>query len=222
MELLPQTILDTITTASRPGLEYIWIDSLCIMQDDEEEKLVDIAHMADIYSQADFTISASSAAAVADGFLQDHPVPQPKMPFSPRYLSQTGAEGRVTMCAEPTPLDVPDPINSRAWTFQERVLSPRLVEFPSTQIRWRCNSIQKCHAGCPPESPWKRLFETPQIATSNRLYQMDALEAFTEWNGLVRAYSDRSLSYPPDKLIAFSTIFLWNMRIYSVELGIST
>ncbi|KAF4470986.1 HET-domain-containing [Fusarium albosuccineum] len=203
---LPKTIHDAITTVSRLGLHYVWIDSLCIVQDDRQEMTQDIADMDRIYSHAYFTLSASSASNVSEGFLHDRVILKSSTPVSLRYISESGAEGNLIVCSEPAPADMPDPINSRAWTFQERVLSPRLVDFSTTQVRWRCNSAQKSESGCPPKSAWKNHFETSFIVGKAQESQRRTQEIQQEWNGLVTGYSNRDLTYAADKLVAFSAI----------------
>ena len=49
---LPQTIKDAIIVTAELGLEYLWIDALCIIQDDDADKGVELARMGDIYSKA--------------------------------------------------------------------------------------------------------------------------------------------------------------------------
>lgn len=66
---LPATIQDAIQVTLGLGFHYLWVDSLCIVQDDPDELIHEIAKMASIYSQAVVTISAISAAAAGDGFL---------------------------------------------------------------------------------------------------------------------------------------------------------
>ena len=68
---LPAIIQDAMTITSRLGLRYIQIDSLCIIQNDSRDQNYEIGEMPSIYSQATVTISASRAASVWEGFLQD-------------------------------------------------------------------------------------------------------------------------------------------------------
>ncbi|EEU36687.1 uncharacterized protein NECHADRAFT_86482 [Fusarium vanettenii 77-13-4] len=203
---LPRTLQDAITTTHRLEIQYIWIDSLCIVQDDGNEKAQDIAQMGDVYSLAYITLSASSASTVTEGFLQNRSIPQPLTPIALRYVNESGVEGTIIATSEPIPEGMPDPINSRAWTFQERVLSPRLVDFSSTQVRWRCNSAERCDSGCPPRTTWKVHFETSWVVDGTSNPSRTLTDIQEQWNHLVTAYSQRNLTYPADKLIAFSAI----------------
>jgi hypothetical protein len=203
---LPKTLRDAVVTTSRLNLEYIWIDSLCILQDSHEEKTEDITQMDRIYSHAYITISASSASSVTEGFLDHRQMPQSMTPISMRYLTRSGVESNLLVCAEPTPRDIEDPINTRGWTFQERVLSPRLIDFSTTQVRWRCQSLQATEAGCPAESVWANYFATSFIVSASNPLRSEGKDDEREWSHLVSAYSSRNLTYGSDKLIAFSAI----------------
>ncbi|KAM0281356.1 hypothetical protein ACHAO9_010727 [Fusarium lateritium] len=159
-----------------------------------------------IYSHAYITISASSASRATEGFLDNRQVQQSMTPISSRYLTRSGVESNLLVCAEPTPRDVEDPVNSRGWTFQERVLSPRLVDFSTTQVRWRCQSLQVTQAGCPAESVWANYFPTSFIVSTPDPMRSDGKDNKREWSRLVAAYSSRNLTFGSDKLIAFSAI----------------
>jgi hypothetical protein len=190
-------------------IPYIWIDSLCIVQDDVVTKAEDIAQMANVYSHAYITISASSSAAASEGFLQDRHIPRSMQPFALRYNSSTGMEGRILVTGEPSPDDMRDPINSRAWTFQERILSERLIEFSSTQVRWRCRSKQSCEAGFPPKRRYEKFFHDSLILAdlaSSAADGHDSVILLGDWAGLVNSFTRRELSDPGDKLLAFSAV----------------
>ncbi|RTE83031.1 hypothetical protein BHE90_002463 [Fusarium euwallaceae] len=118
---LPKMLQDAVISTHRLGIQYIWIDSLCIVQDDSNEKAQDIAQMGEVYSQAYITLSASSAASATEGFLPNCSIPQPLTLVALRYVNESGVEGTIIATSEPIPEGVPDSINSRAWTFQERM-----------------------------------------------------------------------------------------------------
>ncbi|KAF1967828.1 hypothetical protein BU23DRAFT_437355, partial [Bimuria novae-zelandiae CBS 107.79] len=68
---LPQTLQDAVIFTRRLGLSYLWIDSLCILQDSVQDKHREIAGMASIYQDALVTIAATSASTCIEGFLSD-------------------------------------------------------------------------------------------------------------------------------------------------------
>jgi hypothetical protein len=131
---LTKPLRDAVATTSRLDLEYIWIDSLCILQDSQEEKPRDITQMDRICSHAYATLSASSASHVTEGFLGNRQVSQFMTPISLRYLTRSGVEINLLMCEDPTPRDIEDLINTYGWTFHERGLPPSLIYFSKKNL----------------------------------------------------------------------------------------
>jgi len=68
---LPKTIEDSIIATRKLGIKYLWIDSLCIIQDSIEDKDKEIVSMAGIYKNATITISAAATTDCGQGFLED-------------------------------------------------------------------------------------------------------------------------------------------------------
>ena len=69
--ILPQTIQDAIRVTRALGILFLWIDSLCIIQDSDEDKHRELASMRDVYRYAYVTIDAARTAMVTEGFLHD-------------------------------------------------------------------------------------------------------------------------------------------------------
>jgi hypothetical protein len=63
------------------GIRYLWVDSLCIAQDDEADKSEEIKNMGRIYKNAAVTIAAASTTSVHDGFLEDRSIPITEFPI---------------------------------------------------------------------------------------------------------------------------------------------
>jgi hypothetical protein len=82
MDALSQSIVDAITVCRNLNFRYLWGDALCIVQDDEKEKLADIALMHEIYKKATVTIVAASAKSAEEGFLRSKPLPSCSLPYS--------------------------------------------------------------------------------------------------------------------------------------------
>jgi hypothetical protein len=201
---LPNTLQDAITVTHRLGLRYVWIDCLCIVQDDDQDKASEISRMPEIYKYSYITLSASSAATCYDGFLQDRDLKSKLQPFALRCRNECQGEGHIILAAEYRPIDHPDPVNARAWTFQERLLSHRLLDFSTTQIRWRCQTSKKHHGGChlnfPDHYPGSNFINDAAMSS----YDAEKWDGI--WETLVSEYSQRSLSFEQDKLLAFSAI----------------
>ncbi|KAI0823231.1 heterokaryon incompatibility protein-domain-containing protein [Trametes gibbosa] len=78
---LPQTIRDAIHIAHALGFQYLWLDTLCIIQDSDEDKRHELALMHRIYRDAFLTIVAASATKVSEGFLQERAMAVPHSEF---------------------------------------------------------------------------------------------------------------------------------------------
>lgn len=113
---LPQTIQDAAIITRGLKIRYLWIDVLCIIQDDEKDKKTEIENMGRTYKSASLTISAATAKTAEEGFLR---VPEARIPiYSP--------SGDIAVALLTLPKE---PIADRAWTFQEQVLSPCILHF---------------------------------------------------------------------------------------------
>ena len=139
---LSNTFRDAVTVARRLGFRYLWIDSLCIIQDNRDDWLKEAAQMSRVYSNATFTISAAHARAgdvgcfkQRDG-LRHFPVILcfPHVKGDARMVFQT--YGRPEEMYDPDP-----PLYGRAWVYQEQILSPRSLIFDGSQLRWQCLSM---------------------------------------------------------------------------------
>lgn len=145
--MLPATIQDAVTLTRKLKFRYLWIDALCIVQDEFVEKIKEIAKMDAIYASATLTISASRASHVHEGFL--HPYPNTLSPgFRFRFRDPGGKVSKVVLQTKEEShhrssfwtLNASGPTHSRAWTMQEHILSTRLVSYGSMSIGWDCQS----------------------------------------------------------------------------------
>ncbi|KIJ55253.1 hypothetical protein M422DRAFT_219839 [Sphaerobolus stellatus SS14] len=110
---LPQSIKDAIKCTHGLKLRYLWIDSLCILQDSEEDKDSEIPRMCDIYHNAYVTIIAASARKVSEGFLQERREPiDSELPF----WCPDGQLGTISVDQEGrSPEGGVEPVDRRAW-----------------------------------------------------------------------------------------------------------
>jgi hypothetical protein len=142
LSTFPQTIQDAVKVCRSIGINYIWIDALCIVQDDIKDKASEIAKMGAIYRGAALTIAAASAASSTDGFLQDRTFEEAygNLFRVPYYHKQDGniTRGSILLSELRIRDRHQDPLDERGWTMQEDMLSVRLLRFGSTQTTWRC------------------------------------------------------------------------------------
>jgi hypothetical protein len=207
---LPRTFQHGITVAASLRLNYIWIDSLCIIQDDSLDWENESSKMAGIYENAVLTIAASSSAGDADGFL----VPRSEI------LGEV-LEGTVDMQPEspgmPTiPITLrpqldhysefaPDePLELRAWTFQERLLSRRALLFSSHELRWECNTTPDCECGLNKQA--EDFFSPHPYTFESSLSSGDENSSSIWYEEIVPRYTKGMLTKPEDKLPALSGV----------------
>ncbi|KAL2071805.1 hypothetical protein VTL71DRAFT_13040 [Oculimacula yallundae] len=151
MHTLPPLFRDAVTITRELGYKYLWIDSLCIVQDSEEDRTREIAEMGTIYKNSVLTISADNCLNCNDNILGP-PSPardisyteqgcfsskntfRSKMYTFPRsVVSRSDSHSRDVEVAKSRGL-----LRTRAWTLQELVLSPRTVQWLPFQVEWSC------------------------------------------------------------------------------------
>ncbi|KAI0325302.1 HET-domain-containing protein [Cubamyces sp. BRFM 1775] len=233
--ILPQTIRDAIRVTRTMGVRFLWLDSLCIVQDSQEDKHRELARMRDVYRHAYLTIDAASARSVNEGFLENQrPLdPEHTLPFvCPRDSTRSSLEGKglvgeiylssqyyvheATMDLHTRgdkPGELPQSHTARrAWCLQETLLSTRSLVFTSETVQLRCYT-QTQNVGGASHDPE---FDLPRLpgAVFHPDRQIDIAPDDSEgrrsiresWYRIVEDYTNRSLSYPSDKLIAFAGV----------------
>ena len=203
---LPKTIKNAMSLTNSIGIPYLWVDSLCIIQDDLHDMESQITAMDRIYSCATLTIAVTSGDNADSGLSG--------MGTRSRDFQQNFAKIQGMYLAN-RPLSffcaVNDSVwNSRAWTLQERMLSPRTI-FVAEQ---RCFFCCQCRSNAFIESsdPFENGIAGPRDGTSgdtgrigNILVSKRAVNIRT-YHQIVETYTSRQLSYPSDILNAFRGI----------------
>lgn len=139
--LLPRNFQDAIRVTRALQVSYLWIDSLCIVQDDLEDWRQEASRMGHVFSNAYCTIAASSAAASDEGFLTCRTSP----PLFATIETPGGGILRVSEFMEDYHRDLElAPLNTRGWVLQERALSTRTLHFTKTQVYWECGEGIRC------------------------------------------------------------------------------
>ncbi|KAL1880554.1 hypothetical protein VTK73DRAFT_5567 [Phialemonium thermophilum] len=216
---LPKTFRDAVTVAWRFSVRYLWIDSLCIVQDSAEDWARESVRMHSVYANSVCNIAASASDTPDGGLFRS------RSPEDVLY-------GRIDVQISPKcrkRFDIWDqfymdrltegPLSRRGWVFQERVLSPRVLHFSNHQIVWECFEMEKCEtfpkfSPYPAEAVFPRRLKTVselaemQLASSSLAEEDKAMSVgvYHQWTHLVQAYSQCSLTCTDDKLIAMSGI----------------
>ncbi|KAJ8123212.1 hypothetical protein ONZ43_g783 [Nemania bipapillata] len=155
VEKLPKMFQDAITATRNLGIRYLWIDSLCIIQDDNgADWAAELRTMEDVYSLAHVTLAASSAPSSLVGFLERPnrafavmPYPNPNPHAGDGDGDDDGSRSLlyIAEAIDDFQTHVEDAVlNTRAWVLQERALSRRTIHFTSTQVYWECGEGVHC------------------------------------------------------------------------------
>ncbi|KAF2141989.1 uncharacterized protein K452DRAFT_249737, partial [Aplosporella prunicola CBS 121167] len=221
MERLPQTIRDAVQVTHKIGLRFLWIDSFCIVQDDEYELAEQTAHMHQIFRSAYVTIAATAARSCTDGFLIHERRLQSSIDWNLCQVTahcKNGTVGAVVVGENEAskdgsePQHFSEPLSQRGWTLQETMLSSRILSYSSTQLRWYCPTRAAVDGGYTDTSgplygldPGMSYFR-PRPLIRWFCGRWDSLRYPFDWLDLVDQYRYRKLSYPSDALPAISAI----------------
>lgn len=134
-DAISYTIRDAMRLVALLGERYLWVDSLCICQDDMDNKMTQISNMGNIYGQAMLTIVAAYGESAQAG------LPGVR-PFSRNSIQHTEVVQNILLANEILHLDeelLKSYWNTRGWTYQEKELSKRCLIFGENQVYFQCN-----------------------------------------------------------------------------------
>jgi hypothetical protein len=198
---LPATMKDCVTVAAQLDVQYIWIDALCIMQDDKDDWAVQSQQMSRVFENALFVVAACSSPNTSTPFLGLQ-APSMRLNSATFRLSSLDRDlnhvrARNVECIRHS--FVEGPLEGRGWTWQERKLSARSINFTSEQVIWHCKEAEFYEHGMimnRHQSPWSM-----EVATRTG---KDEVLYHDAWLDCMGDYSPRQLTYDTDRLPAVS------------------
>lgn len=228
---LPKTIADAAWFTHQLGLAYLWVDALCILQDDKEDKILEIPRMGQYYGDATVTLCAASAETCYKGFLPPSPPAENPAayifgPVALRARPSKGSqqEGNIQVFREVDYFNsqlVRNPIVHRGWTLQESLLSRRMLIFSSQHLYFSC---REANASCGGREPIPKprfigVYESrvPGVHTIASLQR--SYPAVKTWDTVVGEYTRRGLGVAADKLPAISAMAASVVRMAREERG---
>ena len=191
---LPKTISDAVTLTKEMGKRYLWVDSLCIVSNDPEDKASQIPAMTSVYGNAILTIIAAAGDDANHGLpgigsfrpgykvadLGRYQIVQSHLNLYQRSIEQTTWA-------------------TRAWTYQELILSPRSLIFFETHVEWLCRRTE-----------WYEQLdlEHPNFNVKRRrVYPEEQVKLeISDYHDLVLEYTRRNLTFETDIVNAFAGI----------------
>ena len=202
---LPRTFQDAITVTRSLGLRYLWVDSLCIIQDSLSDWEKQCMEMARIYRDSYVTLAGPAASGCETGFLHLRPTSdQVTIQLDDEELELEVAlscydVGGESHCFWP---ERDSPLAKRAWVLQERMLSGRTLYFGTSRMYLECHtnvSFEDCH--------YPIVWEEKGVDMVIK-HKVDDLHGETDrfkyWYALVSTYSGLDITKRTDRLPAFS------------------
>jgi hypothetical protein len=225
---LPQGYRDAIHLTRKLGVRYIWIDSLCIIQDNDDDWKEQASQMAPIYQGAHVTIAATKATSPSDSYFSISPPQYQATRLSHRDSHGTTRHAYVrrtiphffssTAAAEPNYSLNPSPLLRRGWVFQERLLSPRILHLGAVEMAWECN--EACACECMGETQTyasePRWAHTKGSHARNLAAATDENDIQPDWRSTVQNYTRTLLTFDKDVFPAISGV-VKNMQRYRTD-----
>ncbi|XXH03768.1 hypothetical protein Hte_010174 [Hypoxylon texense] len=214
---LPKNYRDAIYFCKLLRIRYLWIDALCIIQDSSKDWACESLKMASYYGNCTVCLAATRSPDHDGGFQpvntrMEYQLPGVTGPASRLFVTEKLPEVPHFWSATNYPHEEHYPLLTRAWVYQERRLSPRLLHFCGNELVFEC----KQHTACECDSvavdsykdrdSWTKAYET-YYATHHDVTKVDNMTKIQhEWHSWVRAYSRLNLTYVSDRLPAISGV----------------
>jgi hypothetical protein len=201
---LPQAIQDAVLVTVGTGIPYLWVDALCIVQDDDDDKADQILQMHRIYRCSYVTIAASVSSGSTEGFLHNRNQLQPLKVcgrlddnvFSdlilspvPELLTQEGVYYEASL-----------PLFQRAWTFQETHLAKRIISYSHQGLMYRCQLSTHTEGIDNIEDIDIHYAIDPGNS------QFNSIPHPHSWQAIMMAYAQRQLTVVSDKLLGIAAM----------------
>ncbi|KAH7082151.1 heterokaryon incompatibility protein-domain-containing protein [Paraphoma chrysanthemicola] len=188
--VMPRTFQDAVCFVRNLDIDYLWIDSLCIIQDSESDWQEQSADMASIYQNAYITLAATASADSSGGCFtpdclrSDHS-------YEPLAILKFSDGTERELYFRRTPNNKSVPLLDRGWAYQERVLSARVLHFAGQELVWECGFSFDSESGS---------FDFAKHFSHSKKNR-DLV-----WKRILRDYAKLSLTFPNDIFPALSGI----------------
>ncbi|KAH9203772.1 heterokaryon incompatibility protein-domain-containing protein [Leptodontidium sp. 2 PMI_412] len=218
---LSKTFQDAIKITRELGLRYLWIDSLCIIQDSVSDWENQAAVMGDIYSGSYITIAATWSADGSGGCFSNRNAFEAYSEVIISHFDANQSSGGIFIRERPLhdarPGGNDRPLNTRAWVMQEYYLPSRIVKFDDTEIIFECITERRCECGeydledvgadlKSPIKPWGIEIALKSKKTFQRWPDENEVIQSLTWLLAVQSFLARDVTYESDRLPAISAL----------------
>ena len=215
-ELLPKTMREAIRMTHLLGIPYIWIDALCIVQDDREEWQNQAAQMHNIFRGSQLTIAAGQSSDSSKGCFPTREC-LPGTGFVSNIEAADEVKARAGRLFRLYNGDVRNKainsniLSTRGWTLQEQLLSTRIATYSEPHLLWHCHSCFATESG---------LVLDPDFIQSSAIsflyqdiLQDERLRQFT-WRQIVENYTLREFTHPSDRIPAIAGLIQYFSSLF--------
>ncbi|KAH7075981.1 heterokaryon incompatibility protein-domain-containing protein [Paraphoma chrysanthemicola] len=226
LDSLSNVVQDSITVCRGLTIRYLWIDALCIVQGEDGDFTEEAARMIDIYGGSTINITAAATTNTTQHFLVFRNALE-VMDCALDFGIDGGRRGYIRnkgLCSgarESNRRPGDYHVDSRAWTMQERFLSPRSIYFGPTGMHWECRKGIACEFDVDVDA--ERLHKRPEWHQSaklnlklehNKVSLLSNCRPVTDqviamrhvWNRVLTCYTAMELTNHTDKLVALSGV----------------
>ncbi|KAI1083879.1 HET-domain-containing protein [Whalleya microplaca] len=212
---MPLTFQDAVDFTRSLDVKYLWIDSICIIQGDRKDWRHEAGKMLQVYGNAHVTLACtfghSSTSGLRSKSVEDGSIKLAELRLGqnlcPIYMRRDHLEGGLRH-----QIPIWGPLFHRAWTYQERMISPRVLYFTEREIIFECFSAKSCE--CDYIQPLGR--DVPEVESSKEMFFKGVIDGYRDawpsdisyiWTDqIVPEYSILGLTLPRDRLPAIGAI----------------
>lgn len=215
MGQLPKVFQDAIHVSHELGISYIWIDSLCIIQDSTEDWTLEAKRMGGVYVNGEFNIAATGYKDGLSGlfgerkaFSHVHIPMHMECELFTEFHLEAVFEGLYVAAShgEFSRHVVYSPLNSRGWVAQERALSPAIIHYTPEKIYWECNECIASEAFLDGSHIWEQTEGAGRDRIRSLSLQSEREDMYSFWRTFLSRYAGMDMTYEKDRLPALAGI----------------
>lgn len=202
---LPATIRDAVYVCRRCHIQYLWVDVLCICQNDKAEWEMEVSNMANVYGGSEFTISALASSKTSEPFLKERHLEPVALGTVKASYGTWDDETILFLRGRPRSLEDEfdsAAMNQRAWTLQEKILAPAVLHYGRDQVIWECDTGHLRSETGQISKEGELVIRTSDIRGADSSSQ----GVMPLWDCVLGEYTKRKLTFAGDRLVAVAGV----------------